>query len=205
MTSKQAAKRSVGRVAATSGTQRTGSNSPLDTEPRAEVKRFLRGPVYPWEAGSHPVGRVQKRRQALALYSLSLTRHQIQQILGIKSRTVGSYLLALTIPAGSTRMLEEHAEKSLVIALERAYGLGEHVEEWFLRFPCPCFFADAGEFLRRFRGHEPTLHRMMWKLRRILKTPIRPQGRYFYLRGRNGCVVKVRVPRTNRYRDPNIR
>jgi hypothetical protein len=175
---------------------------------------FLEPRVFPWEAGSKPRRQEQVRRcrQALALYFLGLTRGQIERLLPIKSETVRSYVLALTTVvshpgAPPYRMFLPDARASLAQELERAYGLGDPVEDVIHCLEiaqCPagagngstiCTFPiEEREFLRGFHRSGPLPAFLVRKLRQILRAKVRHLGKCLYLPGRNGGEVKVRVP-----------
>jgi hypothetical protein len=165
----------------------------------------LESAPFPWETLSQPdhPEQVQKCRQALALYFLAMTRNQIRRCMPIKSETVRSYILALTIEvrlSGSLpyRMFSDDAVKSLTKELERAYGLGDRVEDVFktLVFNRGDYFsADANAFLRKFCRRPPPLALLMRKLRQILKTRVCRHRLTIQVVGRNGRLVKVRIPR----------
>jgi hypothetical protein len=162
-------------------------------------------PAFPWEAGSKPKRPepVQKCRPALALYFLGLNRHQIEQLLPVKSKTLRRYIIALTIEGphpGSKRyrMFREDAQESLAQALEKAYGLGDHVGDVFRYLEClgfNYFSAGPSEFLREFRRYEPLPAFLMRKLRQILRTKVRRHGPFIHIAGRNDRLVKVRASR----------
>lgn len=93
-----------------------------------------------WDTSSNPERkeRVEKRRKALALYLLGLSREQIEGLLPIKSETLRGYILALTREVRYSRsqlyrLFNDNALKSLPIELQKHYGLGEHVRE--VRYP----------------------------------------------------------------------
>ena len=91
-----------------------------------------------WEAVSQPKRpkQARKRRQALALFFLGQNRQKIERLLPIKSETVRDDILELTFLAEppenpNRRMFREDAVEALTQELEKAYGLGHHVEEVF--------------------------------------------------------------------------
>jgi hypothetical protein len=164
----------------------------------------LQPTAFPWAAGSKPnrPEQVQKCRQALALYFLGLNPHKIERLLPIKSGTIRSYLRALTTEAGPRGpqlpwMSCDEALASLTKELEKAYGLGEHVENVidYNDSRSRWFSADASAFRRAFRGYEPLPAFLMRKLRQILRTKVCRHGRFFQVAGRDGRLVKVRAPR----------
>jgi transposase/AraC-like DNA-binding protein len=165
----------------------------------------LQRPPFRWETGGKPDRKqqVQKWRQALALYFLSLTRNQIERCMPIKSATVRRYLLALTTAGGQSgsrpfRMFSDYVVESLAKELERAYGLGDYVREVMVKLGLrglDYFSEDASAFLREFRLSPPSLAFLVRKLRQILKARVCCHGRAIQVVGRNERLVKVRIPR----------
>jgi hypothetical protein len=156
--------------------------------------------AFPWETSSHPnrQEQVQKCRQVLALYFLGLNRNQIEQLLPIKSETVRSYILALTLEVRNPetqpyRLFCDDALESLAKQLDKAYGLGDHVRDSYLALGRDLFSADASAFLRQFRRFEPPPAVLMRKLRQILGTRVYRHGQFLHVVGRKGRLVRVRV------------
>ena len=145
-----------------------------------------------WEAVSQPKRpkQARKRRQAPGTLFLGLNRQKIERLLPIKSETVRRYILALTFLAEppenpNRRIFHEYAGEDLTQELEKAYGLGEHVEEVFLRQGRICFAADVREFFRQFRAYAPKPEQLVEKLRLILRTKVH-LGPPIQIRGRDG-------------------
>jgi hypothetical protein len=164
---------------------------------------------YPWEAASNHKGKaqVQKCRKSLALYFLGLNREQIERLVPIKSETLKGYLLALTFEVSGPetqpyRMFHEDAPDSLARELDKAYGLGDHVREFFEQQP-NLFAPDPSEFLRQLRRYEPPPAVLVRKLRQILRSDVRRHGLEIHLMGRNGRRVRVQTLAPNEMRTGN--
>jgi len=159
---------------------------------RNEIKlaprRFL------WEDWSNARGKeqAQKCRRALALFLLDLNREQIERLLGIKSETLSKYIRCLCDPTSE-------AFPSLRATLDKAYGMEDHLDvvaDWIKMSSLGLPISTAA-ITRAVKKAEPTREFFVRKLRQILRRPLQHGGAFVRVAGRDGGLVKLRLPSVN--------
>jgi hypothetical protein len=106
----------------------------------------------PKPLSSRPTGYSSKRIQALGLFFLGLNREKIEALTGVKSETVGSYLLGLTRTVDNHRLWNDEEVTKLDSTLGMRFDMAEYVTEIRIKWQVPPFQEAA--FLKGIKQRE---------------------------------------------------